>query len=472
MDIPSGNFYCMIFHFLKRIVVGTLLISFIFTPYAGYAQTSEQQILEQEARLKAEYDELQKDIVKWQGILKETQNKAGSIQGDVTALTAKIREAELQIKQKNLAIQGISSEIQSRNKKIGELEGRLDKGKQSLAQMIRKTNELDDYSLVEVLFSNKNVSDFFQDADSFFSVKRAMYDHFAFVREVKASTEEEKIALDKKKNQEADAKYEVEAKKKVIAQNEAEKKKLLAITKQEEKAYQGVLAEREARAAQIRAALFRLRDTDGISFAEALTYAEKASAKTGVRAALILAILTQESDLGKNQGSCLVTNIDTGDGAGKNTGNPFEQVMKAPRDTVPFKAITDRLGRDWKMTPVSCPPSATYKVGRGFGGGMGPSQFIPSTWEIVKTSVAPLVGVSADSLDPWNPEHAFMATGLYMANRGASAGGYSAERNAACRYYSGAACTPGRVPSNVFYGDQVMAKAEAIQENINFLKGI
>ncbi len=299
-----------------------------------------------------------------------------------------------------------------------------------------------------------------------------MYEHFAIVREVKASTEIEKQALDKKKNQEADAKYEVEVKKKTIAQSEAEKKQLLAITKQEEKTYQGVLAEREARAAQIRAALFRLRDTDGISFAEALTYAEKASAKTGVRAALILAILTQESDLGKNQGSCLVTNLETGDGAGKNTGNPFEQVMKAPRDTAPFESITKRLGRDWKMTPVSCPPSATYRVGRGFGGGMGPSQFIPSTWEIVKGSVAPLIGVDADKLDPWNPEHSFMATALYMANRGASAGGYTAERNAACRYYSGAACTPGRVPANVFYGDQVMAKAEAIQDNIDFLKGI
>jgi membrane-bound lytic murein transglycosylase B len=182
-----------------------------------------------------------------------------------------------------------------------------------------------------------------------------------------------------------------------------------------------------------------------------------------VRAALILAILTQESDLGKNQGSCLVTNIDTGDGAGKNTGTLFEQVMKAPRDTVPFKSITDRLGKDWKMTPVSCPPGTKYTTGRGFGGGMGPSQFIPSTWELFKGRLGTLLGVDADQVNPWNPQHSIMATALYMADLGAGNGGATAERNAACRYYSGAACSPGRKPANVFYGDQVMAKASNIQ---------
>ena len=465
----------MLFSLAHQIFSLLLILSFAFSPVIAFPTVfaqSNADIAAQEAKLKAEYDELQKDIAKWQQVIKDTQNKAGTIQGDITVLNAKIKEAESAIKQKNIAIGQLSKEITNRNTKITELEGKLDKGKQSLAQMIRKTNEIDDYSLIEVLFANKKVSDFFQDLDTFFSVKRAMYEHFAVVREVKASTEVEKEQLDKKKNQEADAKYEVETKKKTIAKSETEKKQLLAVTKQEEKEYKGVLAEREARAAQIRAALFRLRDTEGISFAEALAYAENASAKTGVRAALILAILTQESDLGKNQGSCLVTDIVSGNGVGKNTGSPFEQIMKAPRDTEPFKAITDRLGRDWKLTPVSCPPGAVYKVGRGFGGGMGPSQFIPSTWEIVKGSVAPLAGVTADKLDPWNPEHSFMATGVYMSNRGAGGGGYTAERNAACRYYSGAACTPGRVPANVFYGDQVMAKAESIQDNIDFLKGI
>ena len=205
-----------------------------------------------------------------------------------------------------------------------------------------------------------------------------------------------------------------------------------------------------------------MRDTEGIPFGDALKYAALASGKTGVRPALILAILTQESDLGKNQGSCLVNNLDTGDGTGKNTGTFFEKVMKAPRDTEPFKNITSRLGKDWKMTPVSCPPGTKWSSSRGYGGGMGPSQFIPSTWELFKDRLGNNLGLNANDINPWNPEHAILATAVYMADLGASGGGYTAERNAACRYYSGRSCD-SKKPANSFYGTQVLAKAENIQ---------
>lgn len=450
-----------------------ILLTFLICPFSVLAQSlSESEITAQEAKLKAEYSALEKEIAQWQSVLDDTRKKANSLDGDVKVLNAKIKEAEATIKAKNIAIGQISKEINTKNYKIAELEGRIEEGKQSLAQLIRKTNEIDAYSLPEVVFGSKNISKFFEDLDSFTSIKKAMQQHFTVVREVKALTEEEKKKLDEKKNQEADAKYVVETRKKTIAQSEAEKKQLLAVTKQQEKNYQTVLAERQARAAQIRAALFRLRDTEGIPFGKALEYANNAEKRTGVRAALILAILTQESDLGKNQGSCLLSSIETGDGVGKNTGSIFEQVMKAPRDTMPFSNITGRLGRDWKLTPVSCPPGAKYYVGRGFGGGMGPSQFIPSTWELFKSRIGASAGIGGDQADPWNPEHAFIATAIYMSDLGANASSFSSERNAACRYYSGASCQPGRKPANVFYGDQVMQKAEEIQANIDFLKGV
>lgn len=446
----------------------------LLTPFShSFVQAlTESEIAAQEAKLKAEYSELEKEIAQWQSVLTETRKKANSIDGDVKVLNAKIKEAEATIKAKNLAINQISKEINSKSYKIAELEGRISEGKESLAQLIRKTNEIDSYSLPEVIFGSKNISEFFEDLDSFTAIKKAMQEHFTVVREVKALTEEEKKQLDVKKNQEADARYVVETRKKTIAKSEAEKKQLLAVTKQEEKNYQTVLAERQARAAQIRAALFRLRDTEGIPFGKALEYANEAQQRTGIRAALILAILTQESDLGKNQGSCLLSSLETGDGVGKNTGTVFEQVMKSPRDTAPFGNITQRLGRDWKMTPVSCPPGTKYVVGRGFGGGMGPSQFIPSTWELFKARIGATVGVSADQANPWDPEHAFVATAIYMSDLGATASSFTSERNAACRYYSGASCQPGRKPANVFYGDQVMQKAEEIQANIDFLKGV
>ena len=458
--------------FFFKLFLSIFLLGGLFAPSALKVEAqSAGQVAEQEAKLQAEYNALQKEIDTWQRVLDETRQKANTIQGDITILTAKIKEAELMIRQKNLAISKLGTQIADKSKKIKTLEVKLDDGRRSLAQIIRKTNEIDSKTLAEVFFAEESVSEFFQDIDSYDSIKSQMKEHFTVVREVKATTEEERQKLDQQKNEEADARYVVEVKKKTIAQTESEKKKLLAVTKTEASGYQAVLSERQKRAAQIRAALFKLRDTEGIPFAKALEYANFAGNKTGIRPALILAILTQESDLGKNQGSCILSSIDTGDGVGKNTGTFFEKVMKSPRDTEPFKDITNRLGLDWKITPVSCPPKAIWSSSRGYGGGMGPSQFIPSTWEIFKKRIASAVGVSQNEANPWNPEHSFTATAIYLSDLGAVSGSYSAERNAACRYYSGRKCD-NQKPVNSFYGTQVLQKAEDIQANIDFLKGV
>ena len=82
----------------------------------------------------------------------------------------------------------------------------------------------------------------------------------------------------------------------------------------------------------------------------------------------------------------------------------------------------------------------------------------------MRDKVARLLGKSA--ADPWNPEDAFMASATYLMELGATANSYTAERNAACRYYSGRACSG----NNAFYGNQVLSRAKTIQENIEFLQ--
>jgi membrane-bound lytic murein transglycosylase B len=176
---------------------------------------------------------------------------------------------------------------------------------------------------------------------------------------------------------------------------------------------------------------------------------------------MILAILSQESGFGANVGNCLVTDLTTGDGKGKNTGTPFTGVMKAPRDTVPFERITKALGKDWSTTPVSCPQPG------GYGGAMGPTQFIPSTWALFEARLMAALNVPATN--PWNAEHAIMAMGLYLADVGATGQTYTAERNAACSYYSGRPC-PGTGGAVDTYGTSVVTKAAKYQQDIDFLK--
>ncbi|MBY0111061.1 lytic murein transglycosylase [Patescibacteria group bacterium] len=442
-----------------RALFGGFLIVLVFVTSGIFvAPTSAQELSESEREeLEEEYDKLQEEIAQWEKILAETRAQKGTLQGDVTALNAQIREAEAQIKAKNNAISRLGGEIKQRNTRIGELETKIGSGQQSLAAMLRRQNQVDDLTLFEIALATENAFSLFEDVDNMISVQIGLHEEFAELRGVKAETEAEREALAARQDAELDARYVVETKKAQVAKDEAEKQRLLAIKANEEAAYNQVLVERQAQAAAIRARLFPLRDTEGIEFGDAVAYAQQASAKTGVRPALILAILSQESALGTNVGNCYVTDLTTGDGKGKNTGTPFLGVMKVPRDTVPFERITTALGKDWSTTPVSCPQPG------GYGGAMGPTQFIPSTWEMFEGRLKTALGVSATN--PWNAGHAIMATGIYLADVGASAGGYSAEHRAAATYYAGS----GWATRGQTYANSVMAKATKFQEDIDFL---
>jgi membrane-bound lytic murein transglycosylase B len=174
-----------------------------------------------------------------------------------------------------------------------------------------------------------------------------------------------------------------------------------------------------------------------------------------VEPAFLLAILTQESNLGANVGQCYLTNTETGAGIGKNTGKQFSNVMKPTRDVQPFLEITKALGFDPAQTVVSCPIAGVA----GYGGAMGPAQFIASTWKLFEDRLKTALGHFAN---PWDAQDAFMASAFYLDDLGAGAATYSSEIKAACKYY-------GTGGSTCSYGRSVMNLKAAIQSDIDYL---
>lgn len=433
----------------------------VIMPFFAYAQSLTP---EQKARLEKELAQVEAEQKQAEKDLSSAQGQSASLQKDISVLSAKIKVAQLNIKAKNLLIESLGKDIKNKETYIGKLEDRIDRGRDTLASIMRKTNEVGSYTLPEVILSQSSVTGFFKDIDSFESVQQGLKTTFEQIRSDKSETEAEKNTLDKRKNSETDARYVIQQEEKSIKSNEAEKQRLLGVSKGNEKSYSTVLADKRARAAQIRAELFQLRDANPIPFGDALRYAQVAAAKTGVRPAFVLAILTQESALGANVGSCYLTDPTTGAGISKKSGNTFPNVMKPGRDVEPFLEIVKALGGDPYKQVVSCPQSI------GWGGAMGPAQFIASTWVLFEDRISKALGISGIP-DPWNPAHAFMASSMYLGDLGAYTGTYSAERNAACRYYSGKVCSASTLVAS--YGNSVIAKADVIQRTmIDPLQGL
>lgn len=408
------------------------------------AQTSGAEVQTYRAQLEANLAAIEKEIEVQQNILIKKQKEGVSLERDVAILDAQIEKAKLSIRARTIAIKNLDDDIGVKKSTINKYSIKIDRERESLAGLLRRTNELDSYSIVEVALSDKNISDFFGDLDAFQYIEDSVSASLGEIGSAKEKTEEEKAALEDKKSEESDLRRIQELEKKRIEADETEKKRILKETRGQEKVYQQVLKEKQQNAAAIRAALFTLEGSAAIPFEKALALAKIAGEKTGVRPAMILGVIAEESNLGAN--------------VGKGT---WSVDMHPTRDVPVFKDILARLGLDPDKMPVS------KKVWYGYGGAMGPAQFIPSTWILYEEKIANLTGHRPPN--PWDPGDAFMACAILMKENGADKQTLAAERLAALRYLAG--WKNATKKSYAFYGDDVMALAAKYQKQIDILNG-
>jgi hypothetical protein len=437
-------------------------------PQFAFAETDA----EKRARIEAQLQQVEKQMLIQQQLVDGKQVERQSLERDLDILDAQVRKAQLGIQARALAISSLTDQIGDKEELIDILNYRLDKQKISLAELLRQTEAVDDFSLVEVLLSNENFSDFFADVESFRSVKKSLNDSLKALAEIKLDAEGQKSSLLEKQQTEAELKAMQELEKKTIESREKQKEQILHVTKGEEKAYQELLASQQKTAAQLRNALFQLLGGSGaIPFPEAVALAQYAGTQTGVSPALLLAVVEQESNYGSNLGSCLVGDIQAG-----------KSVMHPERDAPVFLAIASILGFDAATQKVSCAIIGSNGNRIGWGGAMGPLQFIPSTWAVYggivnngsgwvydksRDAIRSLTGGTAAS-NPFNKQDAFMASALLLRDNGAT-GSYASDRLAALRYYAG--WGGATRAENQFYGDQVMERKARLENEIRTLDG-
>ncbi len=424
-------------------ILGVIIFASINNAFEiALAQTQSGLSPLRRTELEQELKGLEEQIAAQRQILDSKRRESASFERDVSILNAKIKEAKLAIRARDLTIQKLSSDIGGKQKKIGQLDEKLEREKESLAQLLRKINELDSYSIAEFALSDKTISDFFVDLDSFDSIQMELQKSFAYIGQNRNETKEQKETLEDKRGEQLELRRIQELQKKTIEKQEAEKKNLLKVTKGQEKVYQQILADKEKNAATIRTTLFSLTGTGAIPFEKAYQYASEAGAKTGLRPAFILGIIAEESNLGQNVG----------------TGN-WKTDMHPTRDQPVFAQIVAKLGLDPDKMPVS------KKAWYGWGGAMGPAQFIPSTWVLYEDKIA---GVIGHQPNPWDPRDAFFAAAILLKDNGGAKGTREAERLAALRYLAG--WKNATKPSYAFYGNEVMDLADYYQKQIDIIK--
>ncbi len=465
--------------FLKTLLLSVILTGSFFTE-TSYAVTVAECSALNAATAPADKKQacltllssIDQQILEQQRLVDSKKGERQSHERDVAIAEAEIKKSQLAIQARSISIRNLGSQIDDKEKVVGELDDRLGKQKQSVAALIRKTQEIDDNSLVELLLSNQNFSEFFADFEDYRTINNSLRESLQVLTDIKVDNIEQKRSLEDRQQEEARQRQLQENEKSVLEVKEAEKRRILEVTKGQEAAYQATLEQTQKTAAQLRAALFELAGGSGrIPFPEAVRLAKVSGSATGVAPALILAILEQESSFGANIGQCTYDQMIQGKPA------------MGPGSVPVFTVMAGILNFDIKTQAVSC-PITPGGVRYGWGGAMGPSQFIPSTWafyggyvntgndiyeyQASKDVIRQVLGLSVPS-NPFRNQDAFTATALLMRDNGAGGRTAQTERLAAIRYYAGWAGANN--PANHSYGDQVMKRKDRLEAEIRTLEG-
>ena len=423
---------------------GLIVFCLLVPPFVSYSagENNEEGAENLRAGLNAQIEQLNSEIEKYRESIKQIQGQAKSFEGEIGLLDKQIRTFELEIKRIQLIVGSLESDISAVELGIDGLEQQAEDEKVILGALIREMYKYDETSFLEIMLVKDKLSDFFSELESLENLQVEIRKSLDKISIFKGQLNTKIDDLGEKKNEMIALRAVQETQKYSIEKKKKERKDLLDETKGQEYLYQRLVKNKQADINTIRSQLYILQGMGGsLKFENALNIAEFASAVTGVRPALLLALLSKESGWGANVG----------------TGT-WRTDMKANQHSA-YLAICEKLQLNPDLMPVS--KRAWY----GWGGAMGPAQFLPKTWLGYESRIATLTAHNPPS--PWDIEDAFVAAALYLANAGASSQTYNAEWKAAMIYLAGGNWQKSYLR---FYGDNAMDLAATLQEQINLIK--
>lgn len=189
-------------------------------------------------RLQEEIEVLDKNIQKSASETKTLKNELASITNTVTQLNKQIKVTETKIESTSLNIQRLGLEIVGKEKDI-------DFDKESISGMIRIINEKGIESPLEIIFSDENFSDGWNEVDSLEQVQKNVILRIKSLEETKSNLIKNRDELDSQKKELVALKSRLLDQKSIANQNKNNKDKLLSDTKNQEANYQKILADRK-----------------------------------------------------------------------------------------------------------------------------------------------------------------------------------------------------------------------------------
>lgn len=227
----------------KLFLLGLLvLVPIVFSS----AQTAQE--------LRDKINQKSTDITKLEQEIKQYQNQLTELGKQKSSLSNSIKELDLTRKKLVADISVTESKITKTNLRIQELsldisnkEERIAIYSSSIAEQIKKTNELELESFILQILSENEMTSAWNDLDNMITLRTKIRETIIQLKQIKTELEDTRQETADARNELVALKNKLADQKKIVEQNATEKKKLLAETKNSEANYQKLMKEKIAK---------------------------------------------------------------------------------------------------------------------------------------------------------------------------------------------------------------------------------
>ena len=195
--------------------------------------------------------EIEKEIAKFEGELKVVGAEKQTLQKAINQLSLERKKVTAEISRTETLISSTDLEINKLILETSRLERDIGNTKSAIAEIIREQYRSEDDSLVELLLRYRQLSEFWGAYEANETVRNSMSVRVDELNSYHKLLKEKRDSSTEKRNSLLSLQDQYSDQNTVLSNNQAERSKLLEVTKSEERNYQKLLAQQEAAKDQI-----------------------------------------------------------------------------------------------------------------------------------------------------------------------------------------------------------------------------
>lgn len=366
--------------------IACALLFVVLMPIWVNAQTTDAEIADKQQ----EIAEITEKIAELDAKRANTAAEADVIAIALERLKSTLRKAELELEKTTVAVKRVQLDQKQTQQAAEEVSQSISEKRTQLMSLLRQLYSLEQESFVRLLFDSQSLSDVLLQRNAYQILQERAVKVISDMRAEEKDLEQQQAKLEEQEEDLGELQTLLSAQKQELASQKTQQNQFLQEKKEKQAQFEQLIVEAQAAREEIKQQIFTLESGRvKVSLKTAVDMAKFAGSITGVRPAIIMAVLKIETGVGTNLGRGV-----------------FPDNIPLVKNRDAFLRITKKLGLDPYATPISR------------SGAMGPAQIMPTTWEGMEPRIAQLM--KKPSVNPYELSDAFVATAVFLADRGAA----------------------------------------------------